>query len=255
MKRVIGDRERAQRATARLCVLQHFEQVSRNISRTCRFFGISRSLFYQWRRRYQREGVEGLRPRLPGPRVSPFRTAPHIEALVLRVRQERQYGIPCLRSSSAGIMPSLCPHRRSADPTRTPCPSRLPEALPASAQAAPRAAHPRSVGPRGRQASQNAVGSPHHFTAIDEATRYRVLKIHDHNSIQSAVHFINEVRSAFPAAIRRFQTDNGSEWAPTSPGTCTISASPTRTSRPAARSPMGRSSAVIAPTRRNSTAG
>ena len=88
MKRVIGDRERAQRAAARLRVLQHFEQVSRNISRTCRFFGISRTLFYEWRRRYQREGLEGLRPRLPGPRVSPFRTAPHIEAFVLRVRQE-----------------------------------------------------------------------------------------------------------------------------------------------------------------------
>jgi transposase InsO family protein len=41
---------------------------------------------------------------------------------------------------------------------------------------------------------------------------YRVLKIYDHNSIQSAIHLINEVRSAFPAAIRRIQTDNGSEW-------------------------------------------
>src|SRR5215467_9946463 len=97
MKRVVGDRERAQRATARLRVLQHFEQVSHNISRTCRFFGISRTLFYEWRRRYQREGLNGLRPRLPGPRVSPHRTPPHIEALVLRIRQERQYGIPRLR--------------------------------------------------------------------------------------------------------------------------------------------------------------
>jgi transposase-like protein len=96
MKRVIGDRERAQRAAARLRVLQHFEQVSRNISRTCRLFGISRTLFYEWRRRYQREGLEGLRPRLPGPRVSPFRAAPHIEALVLRVRQEPPDGLELL---------------------------------------------------------------------------------------------------------------------------------------------------------------
>jgi len=106
MKRVFSDRERAQRAAARLRVLQHFEQVSRNISRTCRFFGISRTLVYEWRRRYQREGLEGLKPRRPGPRVSPFRTAPHIEALVLRVRQERQYGILGCGSSSGGIMPS-----------------------------------------------------------------------------------------------------------------------------------------------------
>jgi len=50
------------------------------------------------------------------------------------------------------------------------------------------------------------------FTAIDEATRYRVLKIYDHNSIQSAIHFVNEVRRVFPTGIRRIQTDNGSEW-------------------------------------------
>src|SRR5262244_467893 len=97
MRRSIGDRERAQRATARLRVLQHYEQVSRNISRTCRFFGISRTLFYEWRRRYRREGLEGLKPRLPGPRVSPYRTPPHIEALVLRGRQGRQYGVTRLR--------------------------------------------------------------------------------------------------------------------------------------------------------------
>src|SRR5215470_4869603 len=55
-------------------------------------------------------------------------------------------------------------------------------------------------------------GRLYQFTAIDEATRYRVLKIYEHNSIQSAIQFINEVRQAFPVAIRRIQTDNGSEW-------------------------------------------
>jgi len=62
MKRVIGDR----RAGTRLRVLQHFEQVSRNINRTCRFFGISCTLFYEWRRRYQREVLEGLKRGCPG---------------------------------------------------------------------------------------------------------------------------------------------------------------------------------------------
>src|SRR5712692_11219052 len=90
MNRVISDRERAQRAAARLRlrVLQHFDQVTHNISRTCRFFGISRTLFYEWRRRYLRDGLQGLRPRLPGPRISPFRTPPHIEALVLKYLPE-----------------------------------------------------------------------------------------------------------------------------------------------------------------------
>src|SRR5262245_48974956 len=55
-------------------------------------------------------------------------------------------------------------------------------------------------------------GRLYQFTAIDEATRDRGLKIYDHNPIQSTIHFINEVRQAFPAAIRRVPKDNGSEW-------------------------------------------
>lgn len=213
MKRVIGDRERAQRAAARLRVLQHFEQVSRNISRTCRFFGISRTLFYEWRRRYQRGGLEGLRPRLPGPRVSPFRTAPHIEALVLRVRQERQYGIPRLRLflrryhavslSPPTIRRILREHRvpRVSQKRYRPGPKRRPELRVPGQSVQVDVKH-----------LKMQSGRLYQFTAIDEATRYRVLKIYDHNSIQSAIHFINEVRQAFPAAIRRIQTDNGSEW-------------------------------------------
>jgi transposase InsO family protein len=213
MKRVIGDRERAQRAAARLRVLQHFEQVSRNISRTCRFFGISRTLFYEWRRRYQRDGLEGLRPRLPGPRVSPFRTAPHIEALVLRVRQERQYGIPRLRLflrryhavslSPPTIRRILREHRvpRVSQKRYRPGPKRRPELRVPGQSVQVDVKH-----------LKTQSGRLYQFTAIDEATRYRILKIYDHNSIQSAIHFINEVRQAFPAAIRRIQTDNGSEW-------------------------------------------
>ncbi len=50
------------------------------------------------------------------------------------------------------------------------------------------------------------------FTAIDEATRYRVLKIYAHNSIRSAIAFIEEVRQRLPVAIQRIQTDHGSEF-------------------------------------------
>ncbi len=50
------------------------------------------------------------------------------------------------------------------------------------------------------------------FTAIDEATRYRVLRVYAHNSIRSATDFVDELRRRFPAAIQRIQTDHGSEF-------------------------------------------
>ena len=66
MKRAIGDRERA-RGRRPACASFSTLNSSAEYQPTCRLFGISRTLFYEWRRRYQREGLEGLRPRLPGP--------------------------------------------------------------------------------------------------------------------------------------------------------------------------------------------
>jgi transposase-like protein len=50
------------------------------------------------------------------------------------------------------------------------------------------------------------------FTAIDEATQYRILRVYAHNSIRSATDFVDELRRRFPAAIQRIQTDRGSEF-------------------------------------------
>jgi len=63
-------------------MIQYYEQVSRNVCQTCRFFGISRSQFYVWLRRYREAGISGLQDRPRGPRISPYRVPPEIEALI-----------------------------------------------------------------------------------------------------------------------------------------------------------------------------
>ena len=85
--------EQIRRTKARLRIIQHYQQVTRNVSLTCRFFGISRSKFYFWMTRYRRLGAPGLREYRRGPRVSPHRVPPQLEALILRLREERQYGV------------------------------------------------------------------------------------------------------------------------------------------------------------------
>jgi hypothetical protein len=37
-------------------MLQHAERVSRNVSQTCRFFGVSKALFYISKQRYEKDG-------------------------------------------------------------------------------------------------------------------------------------------------------------------------------------------------------
>jgi transposase-like protein len=47
----------------RFKVLQQATAQSRNIARTCRYFGISRQAFYRWQRRYLALGEAGLAER------------------------------------------------------------------------------------------------------------------------------------------------------------------------------------------------
>lgn len=40
----------------RLGVLRHVEEVTHNVALTCRYYGIGRTAYYQWYKRYQDEG-------------------------------------------------------------------------------------------------------------------------------------------------------------------------------------------------------
>ncbi len=50
------------------------------------------------------------------------------------------------------------------------------------------------------------------FTAIDDCTRLRVLKIYPTNNQKTAIQFLDYVLSRLPFAVEVIQTDNGSEF-------------------------------------------
>ena len=43
-------------AARRLAIIRHAREVTGNVARTCRYYGISRQVFYTWLRRYEAEG-------------------------------------------------------------------------------------------------------------------------------------------------------------------------------------------------------
>src|SRR5215510_9700611 len=213
MKQTAKAKEQERRAQARLRVLHHHEQVTRNVSQTCRFFGISRTLFYRWRERYRQEGLVGLHEGPRGPRHHPFTTPPHIVALILEIRRERQYGPLRIRFflegyhqvyvSAPTIYRILKQHRvpRVSLKRYRPGPRRRRDFHVPGQSVQIDVKHLKLGGRRFYQ-----------FTAIDEATRYRVLRVYAHNSIKSATDFVEEVRRRLPMAIQRIQTDHGSEF-------------------------------------------
>jgi transposase InsO family protein len=69
----------------RLRVMQRAQALG-NVSAVCRELGISRTLFYRWRKRCERYGVDGVHPRRQRARRGrPVQVPPEIERLVLSV--------------------------------------------------------------------------------------------------------------------------------------------------------------------------
>ena len=186
-------REQERKARARLRVLHHYEQVTRNVSRTCRFFGISRTLFYRWRDRYQQEGLPGLQDGPRGPRYHPFTTPPQIVALILQIRRERQYGplrISFFLQRYHNVYVSAHTIHRILKRHRVPHVSRK------RYRPGPRRRRELHVPGQSVQVDVKHLklggGRFYQFTAIDEATRFRVLRIYDHDNTKSAIDFLRE---------------------------------------------------------------
>ena len=76
----------------RLAVLRHAEEVTGNVAQTCRYYGISRQAYYTWYRRYQADGVEGLRDRSRRPHVSPNATSTEVVGKIVHLRQHYHFG-------------------------------------------------------------------------------------------------------------------------------------------------------------------
>ena len=67
----------------RLRVMRRAEEL-RSVTAACREAGITRTVFYRWRRRFERYGAEGLHPRRRHARVGrPPQVAPHVERLIV----------------------------------------------------------------------------------------------------------------------------------------------------------------------------
>ena len=76
----------------RLAVLGHVDAVTGNVAMTCRYFGISRQLYYTWLRRYRAEGLEGLRDRSRRPKSCPHATHTDVVEKILHLRQNYHFG-------------------------------------------------------------------------------------------------------------------------------------------------------------------
>lgn len=181
-------------------------------------YGVSRATLWRWRKRYKRFGVAGLNP---SPRASRRRRiTPETEAEILRIRRERGYGpqrIQLYLKRFQDLVVSSCTVwnvlRRNKMPalyiTRYNKPAMV--AFRRYVKSSPGETIQMDVKfIRNPSAARRKLCQ---FTAVDDCTRYRVIRIYARNTTRNAIDFFETVKQVFPAKIREVQTDNGAEFA------------------------------------------
>jgi transposase InsO family protein len=210
----------------RLAIIQHAEEVTGNVAMTCRYYGISRQVYYRWLRRYQEQGIDGLRDLSRRPHHSPNATHVDVVGKILYLRQNYHFGpgkiamylkrYHDVEVSQSGVWRIL----KRLDLNRLPASQRYKrldkrwkryeKQLPGhQVQIDVKFVEPLKT------AARPAVGRRtkyYQFTAIDDCTRLRVLRIYPRCDQKTAIQFVDYVLERLPFSVQIIQTDNGAEF-------------------------------------------
>jgi transposase InsO family protein len=201
-------------------MIRHAEEVTGNVAMTCRYYGVSRQTYYYWYRRYQELGLEGLKDRSKRPLTSPRATRQEVVAKILYLRQNYHFGPNKIRMylkryhevevSSSGVWRIL----RKLDLNRLPTSQRykrLDRRYLRYEKQQP--GHRVQLDVKFVTSLRGAPRKKYYqFTAIDDCTRLRVLKIYDRLNQKTAIQFVDYVLERLPFQVHVVQTDNGAEF-------------------------------------------
>ena len=184
-----------------------------------RDFGIPKSTYYSWKKAYKQRGEDGLRRKKPAAYSHPKKIPAEIAAKILQIRRsyqlgperikwylERYHGIQVSESSVYRIL------ARNEE-------GRLPEKAPRRAIHSKR--YSKTVPGHHIQVDVKFVTLKDldgkrvrrfQYTAIDDATRIRALRIYPRHTQSNAIDFIDYVVEKFPFRIHTIRTDRGHEF-------------------------------------------
>lgn len=197
---------------------------------TCRHFGIARSTYYEWKKRYRPNDLTTLEDRSSRPRRCRGRQWTATQVAAVRAAREAhprwgkaklavvlaREGVGVSASTVGRILTHLKARRVLVEPPRK--------------RAYPHARHPRPYATRRPKGSPPATvpgdlvqldtvqlrplpGVTHYqFTAVDVVSRTCVVGVHTVATAATATAFLATLRARFPFPVRTIQVDGGSEW-------------------------------------------
>ena len=214
------EKELARGAARRLAIIRHAQEVTGNVSLTCRYFGITRQAFYNWLRRYEEHGVDGLRDRSRRPHTIPNATKAEVVGKIVYLRQHYHFGphkisMYLKRYHDIPISPSgVWRILKRLDMSRLPASQRYRRHVDRwKRYEKPLPGHRVQIDVKFIAPLQGSRKKKHYqFTAIDDCTRIRVLRIYERLNQTTAIRFLDYVLEKLPFKIEVIQTDNGPEF-------------------------------------------
>ena len=204
----------------RIGVIRHASEVTGNVSRSCRYFGVSRKTFYKWIKRYQVHGEAGLCDQPKRPHRSPKATPPEIVSKVLYLRQNYHFGpgkisdylkrYHKIKIGHSTVHRILQQHNLNRLPNNRLKYERRKHQWKRYEKQQP--GHRLQIDVKFLERIPGTSKRFYQFTAIDDCTRIRILKIYDRCNQKTAIQFIDEVIRRLPFRILVVQTDNGAEF-------------------------------------------
>lgn len=202
----------------RLAVFEYAKKWG-NVAKACRAFGMPRASYYRWKKAFDVEGEAGLVRKRPIARNHPNRISEETVGKVLELRtkyhlgpqrivwyMERYHGI---RIGFSSVYRILVRHGLR----------RLPK------EVGRRALHTRRYAKRvpghhvqldvkvlNLTSDRGVRIRRYQYTAIDDATRIRALRMYRQHTQKNAIDFIDYVLEKFPFRLNTVRTDRGHEW-------------------------------------------
>jgi transposase InsO family protein len=213
------EHELARGAARRLAIIRHAQEVTGNVAGTCRYYGITRQAYYTWLRRYEEGGVDALRDRSRRPHRSPNATKSEVVGKIVYLRQHYHFGphkiaMYLKRYHDVQVSPSgVWRILKRLDMNRLPASQRYRRHVDRwKRYEKPLPGHRVQIDVKFIAPLKGSRRKHYQFTAIDDCTRIRVLRIFDRLNQATAIRFLDYVLERLPFQVEVIQTDNGAEF-------------------------------------------
>ena len=207
------------KARRKLFIIKFISKSNSSICQECEDFGVPKSTFYSWRKRYELEGEDGLIRKKPiafnHPRKIPqevvdkiieLRTTYQLGSIRITWYLERYHEINVSESSVTRVLTKNGLNRLPKTASRRTVHSKRYAKKVPGHQVQVDVKFATFYDSSGKKVKR------YQFTAIDDATRIRALKMYQRHNQTSAIDFVDYVIEKFPFRIHTIRTDRGHEF-------------------------------------------